>query len=100
LEFAFQNIGCESIQEYDKKTSFYTYPNPTSDFLKVSSIDKTLNLENSKFQIFDLIGKEIPCVAIFENDLKIDVRSWNAGIYFLRIENKGIVSTQKFIVSH
>lgn len=57
------------------------FPNPSSDFIEVSGLDKTMN-----YELFDILGKEIKKGIISNNDL-INVQSLHNGIYFLKFDN-------------
>lgn len=56
------------------------YPNPTTDFVSISS---TENIRS--FELFDMTGKLIRVGLINSFETKIDLTSQNKGIYFLKI---------------
>ena len=64
------------------------FPNPSSDFIKISGLSKTEN-----YTIYNILGSEVSNDIILENT-KVDIRNLINGIYFLKL-NDG--STLKFI---
>lgn len=59
------------------------WPVPASDMLYVSSIQ-----EYDILQVYNLLGSLIHSEAIQENNLKIDLRSFNSGTYFVKLISK------------
>jgi hypothetical protein len=75
------------------------FPNPAEDYinLKLLAINGDVQL-----QIVDALGNEVYQESV-ENgasslERSIDVSSFNSGMYFLNVTNKGQTETQKFIV--
>lgn len=65
------------------------YPNPTSDFIKISSSDKIKSIE-----IYGAAGKKAP--SRLENS-GVDVRNLPAGIYLINIRTENGNFSEKFI---
>lgn len=86
MYFAF----CESINSIENKYSII-FPNPTSNTLNIKDVEF-----NSNLSVFSIDGK-----VVFQKQIKteneIDISHLDNGIYFLRIEKNGKISTQKFI---
>ena len=51
--------------------------------------------ENSKIKVFDIFGKEVLNQENINN--QIDVSGLQIGIYFMKIENKKGIFTEKFV---
>ncbi|WP_223559367.1 T9SS type A sorting domain-containing protein [Chryseobacterium lathyri] len=71
------------------KNKVIMYPNPASDFIKISTSSKIKNIE-----IYDAAGKKVQ--SMVEND-KIDVRSFPAGTYLINIRTENGNFSEKFI---
>ena len=82
-----------------KPTTFQLFPNPASQFIHIK---KTLALSaDASFQIVDLSGRIIETGSLnqlnVENVQTINIQNLNAGIYFVNLLDKGIVTSQKLI---
>ncbi len=64
------------------------YPNPASDYIKVSKLTRTEN-----FKIYDMLGIEVLNGSIALNG-QIEIKSLNKGMYFIHFDDR---STMKFI---
>ena len=75
------------------KNNFEIYPNPTHDFLWV----KNLNSSAVEIQLYDLFGKNV-----FEKevvgDVKVSVKDFPKGVYFLKLKNENGWGVQRIIV--
>jgi len=82
-EFILGSVGGNTLPVNEFELKDYTFfPNPTSDFLKLTEGD----FIDNHYQIFDIRGGKILEGKIkFEN--KIDVRNLSEGLYFLKFEN-------------
>jgi|GEM_PF-2243317 len=81
-------------QSLSKTTGFVIYPNPTSDFLNISS-EKNLTIKN--VSIFDQQGKLI--LNITNSCSKIDVSHIQSGLYIVQITTENRTIFQKLIVN-
>jgi hypothetical protein len=77
-----------SSNDVDKVSFVKIYPNPSSDFIQVSGI-----IEEEKYKIFDIIGKEISN-GIISNNKAVNIQNLTKGIYLLKFDNG---NTIKFI---
>ena len=77
-----------SNNEFELGTTLKLFPNPSSEFIKVSGLS-----ENQKFTIYNILGAEIKNGLISNNE-QIDISNFTNGIYFLKFED-GI--TLKFL---
>ncbi|MFK8045787.1 MAG: T9SS type A sorting domain-containing protein [Crocinitomicaceae bacterium] len=70
------------------------FPNPTSDFLSISSQE----LNEAHIEIVDMTGRLIASKLVNSNQVKIDVSEFTSGIYFVRItDSKGDTVQKKFV---
>ena len=66
------------------------YPNPTQDYIKIES-------EEVDFvQLLDICGRELLATEVRET-LIIDMKEYEAGIYFVRLHSNGSTSVQKVV---
>lgn len=70
------------------------YPNPVSSELTISLEDAT----ESFVTISSVTGAIIVNETSFSSSTKINVESWQAGVYFVTVSNKGASTTQRIIV--
>lgn len=86
-----------NIEEITVKSNFTVFPNPTSDFI----ILKSLNNYNSDIHLslFDITGKEysVSIINSNSNEIKIDLRNYMNGIYSLKIKTSNTTETLKII---
>jgi hypothetical protein len=73
-----------SVEEYQKE-DFVVFPNPTDDFVKLSSELAGMNL---LAKIYNISGKLLFSKRINSNDNEIDFRSYPVGIYVIKILNE------------
>lgn len=76
----------DSVVDDDLQRSIYVTPNPTQNFVKITS--EATMLQNVK--IYDISGKFITEInsEFTSNDLQIDLTAYSAGVYFLAIETE------------
>ena len=73
------------------------YPNPSHNFLNISNLESTA----LDYTIFDGQGKQVLASSISANaEFTIQVIDWPSGQYFLVLNNEGIRTSTRFIVSH
>lgn len=78
-----------SVKDIKSNNTFSVFPNPTADFLNISTKAKVDNV-----QVFDMSGKMVK--ATLSNN-QVDVRNLAKGSYVVKIETAEGTSTQKFI---
>lgn len=88
--------GCQSlsISEIEKIDRIKLFPNPSSQFISVSS--PLINVD--EIEIFDNSGKLVLAKTQLKNQEKIDIKSLTSGIYYVRIYSKGnLLKSDKFL---
>lgn len=84
--------GTSGIQNL-KGTNYSISPNPASDFITITS-DKMIN---GNVWISDLKGQEFNRTLMEGTSFDFDINALSAGVYFVNIENEGVVTSTKFI---
>jgi len=81
------------IHKIRKIKNIIIYPNPADNFLNI----KIENNESSHISITDITGKTLVNFN-FTNQVQINTKEWNAGIYLLKIKTNNKISTKKIII--
>ena len=82
-----------NLKEFNKNR-IQVYPNPTQDFIKISSLD--LILDGYQFSLFDLSGKEVLISNISDNQV-INIKHLPSGIYFYKLQKGDNIQSGKVI---
>ncbi|MBR1774206.1 MAG: T9SS type A sorting domain-containing protein [Bacteroidales bacterium] len=99
----------EEMGEYDKKvfttksatglndvqemTSVTVYPNPTSDYVRVSSLNTINNVE-----LVNTLGQVVYSTSVKANGYNIPVANLEKGTYFVKVKTANGVNTSKVLV--
>ena len=84
------NSGTLGIDDLNSKVSnFDIYPNPSSDYIRVSGINNS-----KKYAVYNLLGNSLQKGVLESNQNTISVSQLNAGIYLLKFEDG---ATVKFV---
>ncbi|MFY0628979.1 MAG: T9SS type A sorting domain-containing protein [Flavobacteriaceae bacterium] len=75
------------------ETNFSIYPNPTNDFIKLST-----DIDIDSVEVFNLIGKKVSSTYELTNN-RVDISSLSKGVYLLKITS-GANSTIKKIIKN
>jgi hypothetical protein len=88
------NAGALSTSEVNhKKELFKVFPNPTSDFVNVTSTSKI-----SDVSIIDFSGKKVKALKTDNTEVKISVQDLPSGNYIVQVKGlDGATGSQKFI---
>ena len=86
--FSWASGNTLSVDDLTLSTQMSIYPNPSSDFIKISE-----SISIKSYRIYNILGNEISQGKIRENN-QIDIRSFSNGLYFLHFDNG---SVKKFI---
>jgi hypothetical protein len=84
-----EEAGIQKLQA----TNYSISPNPASDRITIT----TENLVTGNVWISNLKGQELAIKLIDGKSIDFDVRALQAGVYFVNIENGGVVTSKKFI---
>jgi hypothetical protein len=77
-------------------TCIKLFPNPGKDFITIA-IPENVQLKYSKLEIFDLKGQNIYIQSITDNLTKVNVGHFAPGLYAVKINCGGKISTMKFL---
>ena len=83
-----------NVSEINETSSFNVYPNPASDFVKVT----TVNGQQSTVRIYNILGMLVEEIEINSNETEINVSDYNPGIYFFNIQTENENVTKKIVV--
>ena len=67
------------------------YPNPVTGLLNIA------NSEGAILELYNCVGNLILTAIIENNTQSVDMSSLNNGIYFVRMNNHGLATSQKVI---
>jgi len=73
------------------ENTIMVYPNPTSDILNIE------NGVGASVGIYNTLGRLVYNTNVLNNKQTIDLSEFSTGIYFLRMNNKGNVTTRKVL---
>lgn len=86
-DFCFSGLGVE-----DKSAaSFMMYPNPADQFVRIQGF------KNAEISLIDISGKTIFATKA-KDSIIIPLSEFAEGVYFIRLIDNGLVSTQKLII--
>lgn len=85
-----QNLNTEDLS----LSNIVIYPNPSNSILNVSLGSF---VDNSIIHVYDVQGRTVKVVNVFENDIKLDVSDLMSGMYVVKLTSNGISTTKKFI---
>ena len=84
-----------SLNEINFSNQVDLYPNPSDDYIKI----RYKNILPNSYKIFDLNGRLINSKIINnEDDLEINVGSFERGLYFISISSGENMHNLKFLV--
>lgn len=72
--------------------TFRMYPNPAQSVLNLEKLDGA-----SKVEIFNVVGKLVQTVEVYENQTTLEINELNSGIYFVNVHFVDNVQSTKFI---
>ena len=90
---------CDYVYFYDdiydaveeNNISYRIYPNPTKDYVTIDAYD----VDN--VEVFDVQGRRLYNVSNCGDVVRVDMREYESGIYFVRISREETVTVQKII---
>ncbi|MBD3863640.1 T9SS type A sorting domain-containing protein [Olleya marilimosa] len=78
-----------SIQEVTLSPEVKVYPNPSSDYIKITNLQQSEN-----YIVYDILGNKI-IEGQLNNNLVIDIQNFQIGLYFIQFENENIIKFVK-----
>lgn len=90
----YNSVIASDINEY-WVNEIKIYPNPASEFLKVSG----LSIDSEMF-VYDILGKQIDSKKVNTSSHTIDISGYPGGIFFVKIQKETDSHTFKFVVEH
>ena len=76
------------------QVSFEMYPNPASQLLNIDFTEAgTANMH-----IFNSLGQDVYSEVIDRKSVFVNTSEFTKGLYFMKIEQNGLVSTRKLII--
>ena len=93
---AFDIDGTIGVEESVTETNIEIYPNPASDFIKLSAVSGQLSAVRVYNTLGMLVGTRLATSAT--NEIEINVSEYNPGIYFINISNEEYNVTKKIVV--
>lgn len=79
------NVELTSVESVQKnEISFKIYPNPTSDFVKISAVNSQL----SKVRVYNNIGVLVDEIELDSDDVEINISDYATGFYFFDVDDK------------
>ncbi|MDR2979384.1 MAG: fibronectin type III domain-containing protein [Bacteroidales bacterium] len=82
------------IENYDLGNSVFIFPNPTENTLNVKTemVFETVTITN-------MLGQEIHYSTVNDLNFSINVSSYNAGVYFIKLSGSAGSAVKKFVVN-
>lgn len=93
LKITYPDEGPNSVQNRES-SKIMLYPNPTDGMFWIDN-PKGNEL---RYEVLDITGKLIRSEVISNGNYPVDLSGHAAGVYFVRIEEEGIINTQKIIL--
>ena len=85
---------------HNKNTSgnYFIFPNPANNYITITSPGNITG--KTRVILYDAIGKQLTSLMLSGTIEKINTSGFPDGAYILKIENSGIVSTEKILIMH
>ena len=83
VQQAYEISTAVGLEEKNINLTFYTYPNPTSDFLTIE-FDGTLESDLS-YILYDGNGKQLESNSITQSITMLNMKQYTTGSYFLQV---------------
>jgi len=91
------NVTAEAlgVDENDFNTSIMMYPNPASE-----EVILLKNGDNNVIEVrlMNMLGQTLRQVVMTSNELKLNVSSYSAGLYFVLLKSEGLETTKKLVI--
>lgn len=91
----FSELSPTKVIEFSKNKNFSVYPNPADNTIVINAMEYFNNLN---YRIMNYAGQVImERRGVCESILTLDISAEPAGVYFVIVEQEGIISKMKFI---
>ncbi len=87
-------ISVTGISENNGADQMKIFPNPVNQFL---TVDLARVYENAWITIYNITGEQVSVQSVTDKNTLVDLRNFNMGVYFIKIQN-GISSMTKKII--
>ena len=84
----------DAIEDITLAQSLSLMPNPADNYIELSI---NSNVEVKEAVVFNAFGQMIQTVQLNNNHARIDLSNVASGMYFVRVNSKGVSATKKFI---
>ena len=84
----------DAIEDITLAQSLNLMPNPADNYIELSI---NSNVEVKEAVVFNAFGQMIQTVQLNNNHARIDLSNVASGMYFVRVNSKGVSATKKFI---
>jgi xyloglucan-specific exo-beta-1,4-glucanase len=89
------NLNVNNIE--NKSEKLIIYPNPANKYFKLQ-LSKNTNVENSKIQIFNILGQEVKTLFLKNIEDEINSSDLDSGIYLIKITDNKKVYSERLII--
>lgn len=83
-----------SRKDFDNKTTFSIYPNPSRSKLNIILPKFT---DNAKVEVYNILGARVYKSELNKLNTSIDVSKWNSGVYLVRVSSDAETLTKRFV---
>lgn len=87
-------VSTLSVANFESE-SFAVYPNPTNDFLNISSKNSSKLINN--IVVSDILGKTVQTNSFNTSKAVLDLSNLNRGVYFVKVESEGVDKIMKVV---
>ena len=81
-----------AVEDNTQASELKVYPNPANDYLMVEG-------EMTSIEVFNTLGQRLLSKAVTETSTSISLSGLGSGVYYLRVNNNGQVTTRMFTVN-
>jgi hypothetical protein len=86
--------GALEIKTETKEPMIQLFPNPVTDHLIIKNTENTVG---SKVTVYTILGQELNSFILDTTQTILDVSHYQNGIYFIQINTKSGIQTNKFV---
>lgn len=79
------------VMENKETSNFGVYPNPTSDYVRLSNIGE----QQSVLKVYNVMGMMVDEIEIDSNNMQINISDYKSGIYFFNINGEVVKVIKK-----